>query len=103
MCMFEEMLKAQVDSQWKDDSFPFTLGINAFRGYLDEFHKRKISHDLPDVPKVKKEKKKKDKDLFVSICSGPRHSQGRYADLTHFEVQIWLFFLKFFIKPYISS
>ena len=67
MVMFEEMLKAQVSSQWKDDSFPFTLGINAFRGYLDEFHKRKTSHDLPDVPKLKKEKKKKDKDIFVRI------------------------------------
>ena len=67
MVMFEEMLKAQVDSQVQDDSFPFTLGINAFRGYLDEFHKRKTSHDLPDVPKLKKEKKKKDKDVFVSV------------------------------------
>ncbi|KAK2181262.1 hypothetical protein NP493_404g02041 [Ridgeia piscesae] len=67
MVMFEEMLKAQVDSQVQGDSFPFTLGINAFRGYLDEFHKRKTSHDLPDVPKLKKEKKKKDKDVFTHL------------------------------------
>ena len=70
MVNFEKALTAQVEKETTDDSFPVTIGINAFRGFLDEFNNKKKSGELPQMKKEKKEKKKKDKekdkDIYVS-------------------------------------
>ena len=64
MCSFEAALQERAKQQGTDDSFPATMGINAFRGILDEFNKKKDNRELPEI-KQKKEKKKKDKDLIT--------------------------------------
>ena len=79
MCNFEETLKAESRREGQDQAFPITLAINAFRGFLNEFHKKKENHDLPDVPKVKKEKKKKDKDKDHGFVSAMRRRDGAAA------------------------
>ena len=79
MCNFEETLKAESRREGQDQAFPITLAINAFRGFLNEFHKKKENHDLPDVPKVKKEKKKKDKDKDHGFVSAARRRGGGVA------------------------
>ena len=70
MGVFEEMLKSRARAENTDPSFPTTLVINAFRGYLDEFNKKKDNKELPEVKVKKESKKKKDKDkenTFVSL------------------------------------
>ena len=68
MISFEEILKAHTKTEKTKEEFPITLGINAFRGFLNEFNKRKENRELPDI-KYKKERKKrekvKDKEIFV--------------------------------------
>lgn len=72
MCNFEEILSAKARQLCKEDSaFPNTVFINAFRGFVDEFIKKRDNKELPDV-KVKKDsvkgKKKKDTVVLVSFC-----------------------------------
>ena len=68
MLSFEKTLNARAQEEAKDESFPVTIGINAFRGFMDEFVNKKKSGELPAIKKEKKDKKKKDKDkeYFVS-------------------------------------
>ena len=69
MSSFEETLKARALEKQLDKDFPVTIGINAFRGFLDEFNRKKENKELPKI-EVKKDKKKKDKDkelFYVSI------------------------------------
>ena len=74
MCRFEDTLRACAKKQGEEDSFPATIGINAFRGFLDEFAKKKESRDLPEV-KLRKEKKKKEKDKGFAFVSGQFHQK----------------------------
>ena len=67
MLSFEKTLTARAQEEKTTDAFPVTIGINAFRGFMDEFVNKKKSGELPAIKKEKKEKKKKDKDVFVSI------------------------------------
>ena len=63
MVGFEKVLGARTRT---NDSFPTTIGINAFRGFIDEFSKKKERGELTEVKvkvkagseKVKKKKKK---------------------------------------------
>ena len=74
MMKFEETLKAQarqrnVNLDCETD-FPTTLAINAFRGYLDEFNKKK--KPMKDVPlretkKEKKTRKEKEREQIM-VC-----------------------------------
>ncbi|ELU02859.1 hypothetical protein CAPTEDRAFT_226894 [Capitella teleta] len=66
MAGFEGVLKARAVQEGAGQAFPATVGINAFRGFLDDFHKRKENNELPEV-KVKKAKKKKQKDTTIEI------------------------------------
>ena len=75
MCRFEDTLLARARAAGLDSSFPATVGINGFRGCLDEFVKKLESKELPEV-KVKKaavkpKKKKEHKEAFIvsSCCS----------------------------------
>ena len=72
MISFEKILKAHTKAEKTKEEFPITLGINAFRGFLNEFNKRKENRELPEI-KYKKEKKRmeklKDKEIFVVRCS----------------------------------
>ena len=63
MVNFEETLKARAQLQELDADFPVTIGINAFRGFLDEFNRKKENKELPKT-EVKKEKKKKEKESY---------------------------------------
>jgi len=68
---FEDALKSRAQIECLDASFPSTIGINAFRGFLDEFHKKKENKELPKV-ETKKERRRKAKDKdkeFVLVCS----------------------------------
>ena len=69
---FELTMVATCRDEKVDESFPVTMVINAFRGYLDEF--RNIVKDLKkEKDKEKKRRKKpnkkgkRDKDTIVSI------------------------------------
>jgi hypothetical protein len=50
-------------------SFPVTMGVNAFRGFLDEFikHKRKDRKD-DQVPKKTRRRDRAKRDIYVSNC-----------------------------------
>jgi len=66
MCSFEKVLGALVQTnQW----FPTTIGINAFRGFVDEFSKKKENKELPEIKEKHKAlpKKKKSDVLYVSV------------------------------------
>ncbi|KAK2161935.1 hypothetical protein LSH36_107g02020 [Paralvinella palmiformis] len=95
MISFEEILKAHTKTEKTKEEFPITLGINAFRGFLNEFNKRKENRELPDI-KYKKERKKrekvKDKEIFVEH-NGHRYEQAQFSIHTYCELcssRIWL-------------
>ncbi|KAK3097842.1 hypothetical protein FSP39_013712 [Pinctada imbricata] len=68
LAKFAHTLEAEVKSQGTNASFPVTMGVNAFRGFLDEFikhHKKKEKEKKkPDNKNVKREHAKKKKDVF---------------------------------------
>lgn len=66
MCSFEKVLLAKTRTVKSEDPFPETLIINAFRGFVDEFIKKRDNKELPDV-KMKKEsvKRKKKKENVI--------------------------------------
>ena len=72
MSNFEQVLQAQVKNVGTNAAFPVTMGVNAFRGFLDEFMKeskeikRKEKKERKvEAKTVKKERQKKDM-LLVS-------------------------------------
>ncbi len=65
MFSFEEILKACARKENLDDSFPVTMGINAFRGFLDEFQKKKENKELPKLERQKKKKDKENKEQYL--------------------------------------
>lgn len=69
MKSFERDLRARAEQQLKssdDGHFPYPLFINAFRGFIDEFIKKKHNRKLPDI-KPKKEQQKTNKTKRNSI------------------------------------
>ena len=69
MISFQKTLEAKAKEETADESFPVTIGINAFRGFMDDFVRKKKSGELPPIKKEKKEKKKKDKDKDVYVST----------------------------------
>ena len=71
MSQFKDTLLARARAAKLDSSFPATVCINGFRGYLDEFVKKLESKELPEVKtkkgSVKNKKKKEPKEAFV-VC-----------------------------------
>lgn len=73
MLMFESSLKSRVKNENLGEDFPTTLGINAFRGFLDEFNKRRSFHKHEPAKEKKKKKggnrheEKKDQPVTVSL------------------------------------
>jgi len=78
MCLFEVVLAANTrkrdallsrEALLTNEKFPTTIFINAFRGYIDEFSRKKDNKELPEV-KVKHKailKKKKTDQVHVRI------------------------------------
>lgn len=69
MTRFEDTLMAKARAAHMDSSFPATVGINGFRGYLDEFVKKLENKELPEVKEkkgsVKNKKKKEPKETYT--------------------------------------
>ena len=67
MTNFEATLKARMKEENTNATFPITMGINAFRGFLDEFHKKKETKESKEteVRVNRKEKKRKDKEVIT--------------------------------------
>lgn len=73
MSNFEQVLQAQVKNVGTNAAFPVTMGVNAFRGFLDEFMKeskeikrKEKKEKKVEAKTVKKERQKKDM-LLVSL------------------------------------
>ena len=47
------------------EDFPVTIGVNAFRGFMNEFMNSRSDHEKPRKTKRKKEKKRKIEDPIV--------------------------------------
>ncbi|CAE1298624.1 unnamed protein product [Acanthosepion pharaonis] len=67
MSNFEQVLQAQVKNVGTNAAFPVTMGVNAFRGFLDEFMKeskeikrKEKKEKKVEAKTVKKERQKKD-------------------------------------------
>jgi len=71
MSQFKDTLLARARAAKLDSSFPATVAINGFRGYLDEFVKKLESKELPEVKvkkgSIKNKKKKELKETYV-VC-----------------------------------
>jgi hypothetical protein len=69
MCRFEDTLLARARAAKLDGSFPATVGINGFRGFLDEFVRKLENKELPEVKEkkttAKPKKKKEPKEAFI--------------------------------------
>ncbi|XP_018320013.1 unconventional myosin-IXa isoform X2 [Agrilus planipennis] len=48
----------------KDEDFPVTMGVNAFRGFMNEFMTSRVVTEKPSKLKRKKDKKRKDDELI---------------------------------------
>lgn len=64
---FAQLLEATLKNRHNKGTFPITMGVNAFRGFLDEFikHKRKERKD-DQIPKKKIRRRDRPKDIYVS-------------------------------------
>ncbi|CAC5398988.1 MYO9 [Mytilus coruscus] len=62
---FAQMLEATLKNRHTKGTFPITMGVNAFRGFLDEFikHKRKERKD-DQVPKKIRRRDRAKKDIY---------------------------------------
>ena len=65
MVNFEETLCAAAEAKTSDVSFPVTMGLNAFRGFLDEFQKKCQNKELPNFSVGKKDKKQDKGNIVV--------------------------------------
>ncbi|GAB1606082.1 unconventional myosin-IXAa-like [Argonauta hians] len=61
MSNFEQVLQAQVKNVGTNAAFPVTMGVNAFRGFLDEFMK--------ESKELKRKEKKEDSKKTDSKCT----------------------------------
>ncbi|ESO09899.1 hypothetical protein HELRODRAFT_190322 [Helobdella robusta] len=65
MKLVEEILRVKSRNKFEDDNdFPHTFFINAFRGFLDEFIKKKENKELPDIKFKNVFKKSKKESIF---------------------------------------
>ena len=89
MLSFEKVLIAKARTVKSEEPFPETLVINAFRGFVDEFIKKRDNKELPDI-KMKKEsvkRKKKKENVVVSLSSSENKQFLLYV--THFRETSW--------------
>lgn len=58
MKSFESELRTRAEQQLESsEGFPYPLFVNAFRGFIDEFIRKKHNRELPDI-KTKKDQQK---------------------------------------------
>ncbi|KAL3866507.1 hypothetical protein ACJMK2_043800 [Sinanodonta woodiana] len=91
MANYETTLHAQIEEEKTNALFPETLGINAFRGFLDEFMKLKKEKKLEKKPYRPNKREKKSKDIIE--YSGHRFSQVQFGIPTFCELcskTIWI-------------
>lgn len=66
---FALTLEAEVKLERTNASFPVTMGVNAFRGFLDEFikhHKKEKKKQDKKVDNKNQKQEKTKKDVYVS-------------------------------------
>lgn len=61
---FEQAMETVCQRENKGDSFPVTMGVNAFRGFMNEFMTSRAEPEKPSKTKRKKEKKRKAEDYI---------------------------------------
>lgn len=61
---FMQAMETVCQREQKDNDFPVTMGVNAFRGFMDEFMTSRIEAEKPSKTKRKKEKKRKSDDTI---------------------------------------
>ncbi|KAK3592955.1 hypothetical protein CHS0354_036814 [Potamilus streckersoni] len=91
MANYETTLHAQIQEEKTNALFPETLGINAFRGFLDEFMKLKKEKKLEKKPYRPNKREKKSKDIIE--YSGHKFSQVQFGIPTFCELcskTIWI-------------
>ncbi|KAJ8304274.1 hypothetical protein KUTeg_017857 [Tegillarca granosa] len=85
---FVSSLEAEVTQEGTDASFPVTMGVNAFRGYLDEFIKNHRKPDKKEEKKVnhreKHKREKQKKDVFEFL--GHKFTQVQFGIPTFCEL-----------------
>lgn len=59
---FLQVMKTVCHQEQKEEDFPVTMGVNAFRGFMNEFMTSRLEADKPSKTKRKKEKKRKVED-----------------------------------------
>lgn len=62
---FMQAMETVCQREVKDKDFPVTMGVNAFRGFMDEFMSSRTETDKPNKTKRKKEKKRKGEDTIM--------------------------------------
>lgn len=62
---FMQAMETVCQREMKDKDFPVTMGVNAFRGFMDEFMSSRSEADKPSKAKRKKEKKRKGEDTIL--------------------------------------
>lgn len=71
MTKFALTLEAEVKLERTNASFPVTMGVNAFRGFLDEFikhHRKEKKKQDKKVDNKNQKQEKAKKDVYVSDC-----------------------------------
>lgn len=59
---FMQAMETVCQRERKDKDFPVTMGVNAFRGFMDEFMSSRAEAEKPNKTKRKKDKKRKTED-----------------------------------------
>lgn len=61
-CQVMETVRLQENMR---EDFPVTMGVNAFRGFMNEFMNSRLEQEKPRKTKRKKEKKRKTEDPII--------------------------------------
>lgn len=62
---FMQAMETVCQREVKDKEFPVTMGVNAFRGFMNEFMSSRSETEKPNKTKRKKEKKRKSDDTII--------------------------------------
>lgn len=62
---FLHVMETVCHQEQKEEDFPVTMGVNAFRGFMNEFMTSRTESEKPSKTKRKKEKKRKIEDPIV--------------------------------------
>lgn len=62
---FMQAMETVCHREMKDKDFPVTMGVNAFRGFMNEFMSSRTETEKPNKTKRKKEKKRKGEDTII--------------------------------------